>query len=108
MSDWRKVYSFQKNSFVENFPSTSFLLAGVTFYQETIKNLNIGDKLEMSFESDNHETSAIIIKNISNICGYVPKDIKEKIKPFVPSKVKVIDKRYFNKNNSYSLRVDII
>lgn len=64
--------------------------------------------LDMSFEPNNkYDSSAIIIKKLTDICGYVPKDIKDKVKLHVPSQVKVIDKRLVE-NNIYSLRVDII
>ena len=61
----------------------------------------------MSFEPNNYDSSAIIIKKNIDICGYVPKDIKDKVKSYVPSQVKVIDKRLVE-NNIYSLRVDIV
>jgi hypothetical protein len=59
------------------------------------------------FESNKYDSSAIVIKKNEDICGYVPRDLKEKIQPFVPSTVRVFDKRYIE-NGIYSLRVDII
>ena len=61
----------------------------------------------MSFEPNTYDSSAIIIKKVTDICGYVPKDIKDKVKQYVPSKVIVIDKRPVEKN-IFSLRVDIV
>ncbi len=107
MSDWTRVFGFKKYTYVQSFPITSFLLSGVSFYKDTIKDINIGDILNMSFEPNNYDSSAIIIKKNTDICGYVPKDIKDKVKSHVPSQVKVIDKRLVE-NNIYSLRVDII
>ena len=107
MTDWNSVFSFEKHSYIQSFPVTSFLLSGVSFYKDTIKDINIDDILDMTFEPNIYDESAIIIKKSTNICGYVPKDIKDKVKLYVPSKVKVIDKRLI-KNNIYSLRVDII
>ena len=107
MTDWKRVFGFEKYTYVQSFPVSSFLLSGVSFYKDTIKHINIGDILDMSFEPNKYDTSAIIIKKITDVCGYVPKDIKDKVKLYVPSKVIVIDKRLVE-NNIYSLRVDIL
>ena len=108
MTDWRRVIGFEKHTYVQSFPITSFLLSGVSHYKDTIKDINIGDVLTMSFEPTNtYDSSAIIVKNSNNTCGYVPKDIKDKVKLHVPSQVKVIDKRRVE-NNIYSVRVDIV
>jgi hypothetical protein len=107
MTDWRKVIGFEKHTYVQSFPVTSFLLSGVSFYKDTIKNLEIGDILYMRSESNQYDSSAIVIKRNEDICGYVPRDLKEKIQPFVPSTVRVFDKR-LTENGIYSLRVDII
>ena len=101
------MFAFEKYTYVQSFPVTSFLLAGVSFYKDTIKDVHIGDILDMSFEPNTYDESAIIIKKEMYICGYVPKDSKDKVKVHVPSQVKVIDKRLVE-NNIYSLRVDII
>lgn len=108
MTDWQRVISFEKHTYVESYPVTSFLLSGVSFYKDTVKDINIGDTLDMTFEPNNkYDTSAIIIKKFTNVCGYVPKEIKSKVLKYVPSQVKVIDKRLIE-NNIYSVRVDII
>jgi len=107
MTDWNKVFGCELHQPVQAFPITSFLLAGVTNYQDSIKNIKVGDILDMSFEPNNtYDSSAIVIKKITDICGYVPKDSQDKVKSYVPSKVKVIAKRPVKGN--YSLRVDII
>jgi hypothetical protein len=107
MTDWVRVFGFEKHTYVQKFPLTSFSLAGVSNYQDNIKNINIDDVLEMSFEPDNiYDSSAIVIRNLSEVCGYVPKDLQEKVKRHVPSKVKVI---YKNRTKGiYSLRVDVL
>ena len=107
MTDWRKVIGFEKHTYVESFPVSSFLLSGVSFYKDTIKNIEIGDTLYMISESNKYDSSAIVIKKNQDTCGYVPRDLKEKIQQFVPSTVRVFDKRYIE-NGIYSLRVDII
>ena len=107
MTDWNTVIGFEKHTYVQAFPITSFLLAGVKSYQDSIENIKNGDILDMSFEPNNiYDSSAIVIKNITDICGYVPKDSQDKVKSYVPSQVKVIDKQRVKSN--YSLRVDII
>ena len=107
MTDWRRVIGFEKHTYVQAFPITSFLLAGVKSYQDSIENIKEGDILDMDFEPNNtYDSSAIVIKNITDICGYVPKDSQDKVKSYVPSQVKVIDKR--RHKGIYSLRVDII
>jgi hypothetical protein len=107
MTDWKRVFGFEKYTYVQSFPVTSFLLSGVSFYKDTIKTINIGDILNMSFEPNKYDSLAIIVKKNTDIVGYVPKDMKDKVKPYVPSQVKVIDKRLVE-NDIYSIRVDII
>jgi len=107
MTDWRKVFGFEKHTYIQSFPVTSFLLTGVSFYKDTIKNIKIDDILDMSLEPNEYDSTAIIIKRNTDICGFIPKDNKEKVKPYVPAQVKVIDKRHVE-HDIYSLRVDII
>ena len=101
------MHAFQKHSYIQKFPTTSFLLSGVSHYKNTIKNIKIDDVLMMTLEPNVYDATAIIIKCDGNVCGYVPKDIKGKVVSYVPSKVKVIDKRHVE-NDIYSLRVDIV
>ena len=107
MTDWVRVHGFHYNTYLQDFPVTSFLLAGVSNYKDTTETIKIDDILEMNFEPLNpYDKNAIVIKRGLDICGYVPKDTMEKIVSFVPCRVKVIDKRLV-KNRIYSLRVDI-
>ena len=107
MTDWVRVHAYAQHTYVEKFPITSFLVAGVKSYQDTIKDISVNDILYMSFEPENkYDSTAIVIKRNDDICGYVPKDLKEKFLSYVPSNVKVIDKHFFKGN--YSLRIDII
>lgn len=108
MTDWKRVFGFEKYTYIQQFPVTSFLLSGVSHYKDIIQVIGVGDILNMSFEPDNkYDSSAIVIKRLTDICGYVPKDLQEKVKQHVPSRVKVIDKRLVE-NDIYSLRVDIV
>jgi len=107
MTDLRRVICIEKHTYNQSFPITSFLLVGVSNYKDSIENIKEGDILDMDFEPNNiYDSSAIVIKNITDICGYVPKDSQDKVKSYVPSQVKVIDKRLRKGINS--LRVDII
>ena len=105
MTDWTRVHGFHYNTYVQEFPVTSFLLAGVSNYQNVIQTIEIGDILTMEFEPTNaYDSSAIVIKRGSDICGYVSKDCKEKMQAHVPCNVRAIDKRRVN--GIFSLRVD--
>jgi len=107
MTDWNKVFGCERHPHVQAFPITSFLLVGVSHYKDTINNINIGDILDMDFEPNNiYDSSAIVIKKTTDICGYVPKDSQDKVKSYVPSQVKVSHKTRC-KGGIYSLRVDI-
>jgi hypothetical protein len=107
MTDWVRVHAYAQHTYVQTFPITSFLVSGISHYTDTIKDISVNDILYMLFEPENkYDSTAIVIKRNDGICGYVPKDLKEKILPYVPSSVKVIDKHFFKGN--YSLRVDII
>jgi hypothetical protein len=104
MTDWTRVHAFHYNTYIQDFPVTSFLLAGVSFYKETLESIQLDTLLKMTFEPENqYDPEAIVIKRGTDVCGYVPKDTREKIVSFVPCKVKVIDKRLVKGN--YSLRV---
>ena len=108
MTDWTRVHAFHYNTYIQDFPVTSFLLAGVSHYQEAILSLKPDTILEMTFEPENqHDPEAIVIKRGTDICGYVPKVTREKVVSFVPSNVMVIDIRRV-KGGNYSLRVDIV
>ena len=43
MTDWIKVIGFEKHTYVQSFPVTSFLLSGVSFYKDTLKNFTLGE-----------------------------------------------------------------
>jgi len=108
MADWKRIIGFEQHTYVQNFPVLSFLLSGVSYYKDIIETIQIDDILKMEFEPENkYDDKAIKITKNNTICGYVPKDIQEKILSCVPSDVKVIDKRNV-KDDIYSLRVEVI
>ena len=107
MSDWGRIYAYEKHANVIKYPTTSFLIAGVSFYKDVTDNLKIGDLLDMNFDPENiYDKAAIVIKYNDNTCGHVPKDMKEKISGFVPCNLRVIDKR-LGKNDNFGIRVDV-
>jgi hypothetical protein len=104
MADWTRIHAYAQHTYVQSFPTTSILLAGVSNYTETLKDIKIDDVLSMDYEPTNKfDPTAIVITLDGAKCGYVPKEIKGKIIEFVPSPVKVIDKHY--RKGIYSLRV---
>lgn len=106
MTDWKRVHGYHFNAYVQEFSVTSFLLAGVSNYKNVIESIQKQDILTMEFEPTNiYDSSAIVIKRGLDICGYVPKELKEKIISFVPCNVRVIDKRLVS-DKIYSVRVD--
>jgi len=108
MSDWGRIYAYEKHASVVKYPTTSFLIAGVSFYNSITENLKVDDILMMSFDTENvHDSTAIVIKYNGETCGYVPLTMKDKITPFVPCLLKIIDKR-FGKHDNFGLRVDIL
>jgi hypothetical protein len=108
MADWRRVMGFEQNTYVQNFSALSFLLSGVSHYKDIIETISVDDVLKMEFEPENkYDHKAIKITKNNTVCGYVPKDIEEKIASYVPSDVKVIDKRNI-KGDIYSLRVEVV
>ncbi len=108
MADWRRIIGFEQHTYVQKFPILSFLLSGVSYHKDIIETVNVNDILRMDFEPENkYDDKAIKITKMNSICGYVPKDVREKILFYVPSDVKVIDKRKV-KDDIYSLRVEIM
>jgi len=102
MTDWMRDYTF-----LGSYPTTSFLVCGVSFYTNTVNQINIDDILQMEFEPDNtFDAYAIVIKRNNEKCGYVPKHIQHRIAKYVPCQVRVIDKCYIE-HDIHSLRVDI-
>ena len=107
MADWTRIKGYAQHTYVQKFPVLSFLLSGVSHYKDIIETISIDDVLQMEFEPENmYDDKAIKITKNNTVCGYVPKDVKEKIIEYVPSDVKVIDKR--NVHDIYSLRVEVM
>lgn len=108
MSDWARIYAYEKHASVVKYPATSFLIAGVSFYKSITENLKVDDILTMSFDPENvYDDTAIVIKYMGETCGHVPLTMKDKITQFVPCQVKIIDKR-FGKNDNFGIRVDVV
>ena len=88
------------------FPENSFLISGISFYQENCSNITYDTELNMKHEPDNkHDPSAISILNNDKIIGYVPKNnkIKEVCKNNITEILKIINIKRINHN--YGIRV---
>ena len=82
-------------------------ISGISFNQDIAKKAQKGDSITITEE----ENGALLYKSIHGELGYVPKDLKDKVKPFLESDYKAeISKVVPWKNNGVeqiSLRVTI-
>jgi len=85
-----------------SFPKESFLIAGISKYQQNCKNITYNTILKMQFEPNNIcDPSAICIINDNNIIGYVPNadaDIKNLCKNNINESLKIINIDRINSN----------
>ena len=88
-----------------NFPESSFLISGISFYKENCSNLNYNTELVMKHEPYNkYDPYAICIMNNDKIIGYVPNTkIKELCKNNITEPLKIINIKIINGN--YGIRV---
>jgi len=90
-----------------NFPVESFLVSGISFNKENCLDITYKTELTMEFEPNNeHDTSAISIKNNNKIIGYVPiknNKIKELCKKNITEPLKIINIKQIKGN--YGIRV---
>ena len=87
------------------FHNNSFLISGISFYQDNIKNIGYNSDIIMEYEPLNkYDKNAIKIIYNNNIIGYVPKKEQDKIEN-INDKLKIINiKRDYNSKN-YGIRV---
>lgn len=90
------------------FPEDSFLIAGISNYQEHLKNINFDNKLILQLEPTNiYDPTAIEIIYNNNRIGYVPK--KEPYKTLclenIDYKLKIINIKKESDNNNFGIRV---
>jgi hypothetical protein len=90
------------------FPSESFLIAGISHYQQNIVNINFDSELTLKLEPDNkYDNTAIQILFNDKCIGYVPKDttIKTICINNIDSKLKIINIKRVSENGNYGIRV---
>ena len=95
------MVSIESNNYEKKLiPKNSFTIAGVSYYKDICKKIEVNDILLMIPEPENeYDENAIRICNISNEkCGYVPKYVIKQIKNKDKKKLKVIDKGFYEGN----------
>ena len=86
------------------FPNESFLVAGISYYQDNCKNINYSSELLMKCEPENeYDNGAICILYDENKIGYVPKCMQMLCQENINKKLKVINIK--NINNIVGVRV---
>jgi hypothetical protein len=87
------------------FPEKSFLISGISFYNENCSNITYDTELLMKPELDNkYDSFAISIMNNDKIIGYVRNsEIKELCKNNITEPLKIINIKMINGN--YGIRV---
>lgn len=91
-----------------NFDEKSFLISGISFYQNTAFRVNNDYILDLIPEPENKfDNNAISINYENEKVGYVPKDYKYRDKLFEQNnkQVKVINKKLVTDNNTVGIRV---
>ncbi len=80
------------------FPENSFLISGISFYQEYLQNISYQTELDMKLENNEYDNSAIAIYFNENKIGYIPKLNKEYYKEIIEQKLKIINIKSINGN----------
>lgn len=93
-----------------DFPKESFLISGISYYQDNLENINFNSVLKMSLDPENkYDSGAIQILFNDKCIGYVPNNIyfKNMCKENINNKLKIINikrEKETNKKN-YGIRV---
>ena len=90
------------------FPDESFLIAGVSYYQENIKEVSYNSKLTMETEPENKydpEAIKILLNNV--LIGYVPnqKNIKDLCKSQIDKHLLIINIKKEPETKNMGVRV---
>ena len=90
-----------------DFPAESFKIAGISYHQDNLKDIDYNSQLTMELEPDNiYDSSAIKILYNKKIIGYVPKDpakYKEICNKNLDSNLKIINMKRIK--NNFGIRV---
>ena len=90
------------------FPDESFLIAGISFYQDNLKDINFNSEITMKLEPTNkYDNTAIQIIYNNNKIGYVPniERIKKICNDNIDNNLKKINIKRESDNKNYGLRV---
>lgn len=89
-----KFFETQYNYNNDEFPPMSFKIAGISYYQEKIKNVLLDQKLIMMKDPSNkYDKNAIKILYNNDIIGYVPKDYQKICLENIQTNLIVINKQ---------------
>jgi len=91
-----------------NFPKESFLIAGISYYQQNLTDIDFDSEIIMKLEPDNkYDSQAIQVIFNNKVIGYVPKNdvIKQMCIDNISSNLKVINIKKDYESNNYGIRV---
>jgi hypothetical protein len=103
-----KTMEYYGNKNKIKFPDESFLIAGISFYQNNLDNICDTSELYMEEEPTNKfDSTAIKILYINTIIGYVPKNDNTKCicKENIGDKLKIINIKKVPSTNNIGIRV---
>jgi hypothetical protein len=90
------------------FPKESFLIAGISYYQNNLTNINFDSKITMKLEPKNkYDSNAIQLLYNNNCIGYVPNNeyIKGICRENIDNELKIIVIKKEPENQNYGIRV---
>lgn len=90
------------------FPDESFLVAGISHYQDNLLEIDLDSNLQLKLEPDNkYDSKAIQILFNNNCIGYVPNNtyFKSMCVKNINSNLKIINIKKEPETNNYGVRV---
>tara|TARA_B110000259_G_C13698909_1_gene275488 strand:- start:77 stop:448 length:372 start_codon:yes stop_codon:yes gene_type:complete len=90
------------------FPKESFLIAGISHYQNNLLHINCNSELKLKLEYNNkHDDSAIQILFNDKCIGYVPNNdfYKRMCLKNIDSNLKIINMKRESENRNFGIRV---
>ena len=101
-------FSIQYHGNKINFPKESFLIAGISHYQNNLVDINLDSILQLKTEPENkYDSNAIQILFNNKCIGYVPNNdfFKSICVKNINSNLKIINIKRESENKNYGLRV---
>ena len=101
-------FSIQYHSNKIKFPKESFVIAGISHYQNNLLDIDYDSNLQLNTEPENKYDSNAIQMLFNNECiGYVPNDdfFKSMCVKNINSNLKIINIKRESENKNYGLRV---